>query len=116
MRLNNGLLTEVGFFRQVRINGSKGAIRDGSAFEFQLSEIIALGAAEIAVVSSPMTEEFINLIPASFRNRVILIDKNRSSEKKALSFFKPITNELSIQLMHGFAGYSVQKKTRRLRN
>jgi len=107
-RYNRVLLQEVGFMRPVRIKGAQGGVRDGSALAYQIEELIALGAVEVAIQGWPSNQVFRDSLSPTLRGRVRLIDEDLQCLNRAQAVLFPIAEELSLEL--GFSAVSYNKK------
>jgi hypothetical protein len=56
-KFNRVFLSVPGFFRYEEVKGGYGIIRDGSAFPYQVEELITLGAIKVAVAASDMADD-----------------------------------------------------------
>lgn len=104
---NRVLLENVGFMRPVlRFEGRlKSLIKDGSALTYQIEELIALGAMEIALETTPMHKAFRDSLSPGIRKRVCLIDPEGIVFQRVLAMMAPIAEEFDLKLDRGAIGY-----------
>jgi len=107
-RYNRVLLTEIGFMRPVSIKRSRGLVRDGSAFAYQIEELIALGAIQVAIQACPRNTAFRDSLSTKLRDRVRLIDDDYECQMSAKALLSPIAEELCLEFQGGVV--SINKK------
>lgn len=107
---NRVLLMQAGFMRPVKFEDHEGMIRDGSSLAYQIEELIALGAMEIAMEGGPMIEAFRERLSPSLRRRVRLIDDGLNCVQRAIAVMSPIAEELSLEFGHGIIRYKKSLK------
>lgn len=112
-KFNRIFLPELGFWRWVEIEGQGRGIRDSSAFPYQVEELIALGAIEVAVGTTFYTGDFIKSLPTSLKKRVVQVDKRGICGQRVVSLFAPIAEELGME-PHNHTGLSLRKQDKNL--
>jgi hypothetical protein len=112
-KFNRILLPELGFLRWVEIEGQRKGIRDSSAFPYQVEEMIALGAIEVAVGATIITDDLIKSLPTSLKKRVVQVDKRGICRQRVDSLFAPIAEELGME-PHNSTALSFRKQDKNL--
>jgi hypothetical protein len=97
MQNSRVLLPEIGFMRESEVN-KRHTFRDFSAVIYQVSELIAYGAIEVAIKAHWQNEDYLENLPDGLKNRIVFIDVAQNAKKKSEVIFRPIAEELGYEI------------------
>jgi hypothetical protein len=96
MDYNTVLLPEIGFLRPLSSSAGTGAVRDGSALEFQLEELVALGVLNVALDFSLMADHFCSTLPTALRSRVVIVNRDGECTRQFNALMAPVACEFEF--------------------